>query len=99
MSFRPISDRIFCKQISEESKSQGGIILPSAQQSANLQFLCKFEVLDVGPGRSKPDGTIDPMHVKKGDILWGFKKYDVLVDGKTFSVIDESCIVGMENIS
>ena len=97
MSFRPISDRIFCRQIAEESKSRGGIIMPTTQQTSNLQFLCKFEVLEIGPGRKNADGQIEPMHVKKGDILWGFKKYDVLVDGQTFSVIDESCIVGMED--
>ena len=97
MQFKPFADRILCNILADNnSKTAGGIYLPPTQQANNMHYLNRFEVLDVGPGILNEDGTRKPMHVKPGDIIWGFKKYDVMVDATIYSVLDESCIVGVE---
>lgn len=64
---KPLGNRILVKR-SEATTSQGGILLPdAAQEKPKLG-----EVLAVGPGASKEDGSNIPMEVAIGDyVLFG----------------------------
>ncbi|QDU22770.1 co-chaperone GroES [Urbifossiella limnaea] len=63
MGLKPIGDRIIVRREAAEAKTSGGIILPDTAQNKPQ----KGEVVAVGPGRVKPDGTRAPMQLKAGD--------------------------------
>ena len=55
------------------------------------------EVVAVGPGAKNENGKITPMDVKKGDIVL-FGKWsgtEVKIDGKEYSIMKESDIMGI----
>ena len=63
MNFRPLYDRVVIRRQDEEEKTAGGIVLPSnAQEKPN-----QGEVLAVGDGAIKDDGSQRPLAVKVGD--------------------------------
>jgi chaperonin GroES len=63
MGLKPIGDRIIVRREAAEEKTSGGIILPDTAQNKPQ----KGEVIAVGPGRVKPDGTRAAMQLKAGD--------------------------------
>ncbi|HEX4612765.1 MAG TPA: co-chaperone GroES [Urbifossiella sp.] len=63
MGLKPIGDRIIVRREAAEEKTSGGIILPDTAQNKPQ----KGEVLAVGPGKLKPDGTRAVMQLKAGD--------------------------------
>ena len=63
MGLKPIGDRIIVRREAAEGKTSGGIILPDTAQNKPQ----KGEVLAVGPGKVKDDGTRAPMQLKAGD--------------------------------
>ncbi|HBF97067.1 MAG TPA: co-chaperone GroES, partial [Alphaproteobacteria bacterium] len=68
MAFRPLHDRVLVRQAEQEEKTSGGIIIPGTAQEKPQEG----EVVAVGPGARREDGSIAPMDVKKGDkVLYG----------------------------
>ena len=68
MKFRPLHDRVLVRRIESEEKTSGGIIIPDTAKEKPSEG----EILSVGPGARKEDGTIESLDVKKGDrILFG----------------------------
>ncbi len=63
MGLKPIGDRIIVRREAAEGKSAGGIILPDTAKNKPQ----RGEVLAVGPGRLKADGTRSAMQLKAGD--------------------------------
>ena len=63
MGLKPIGDRIIVRREAAEAKTSGGIILPDTAQNKPQ----KGEVIAVGPGKVKDDGTRAPMQLKAGD--------------------------------
>lgn len=59
----PLGDRVIVKPIEKEEVSKGGIILPDTAKEKPQEG----EVIAVGPGRLKDDGTRLAMDVKVGD--------------------------------
>ena len=94
MNLRPLSDRLIVKPASKEEVSALGIIIPD---SSNKERPEQGEVLAIGPGRIKDDGSIQPMNVKVGDKIV-FKSYspsEVKVDGATYLVLSESDVLAV----
>ena len=94
MNLRPLSDRLIVKPASKEEVSALGIIIPD---SSNKERPEQGEVLAIGPGRIKDDGSIQPMNVKVGDKIV-FKSYspsEVQVDGATYLVLSESDVLAV----
>ena len=80
MNIRPLQDRVVVRRKEEETKSAGGIVLPgSAAEKPS-----RGEVLAVGPGKKKEDGSLMPVDLKVGDkILFGqYSGSTVKVDGE-----------------
>lgn len=63
MGLKPIADRIIVRRESADEKTAGGIILPDTAKNKPQ----RGEIISVGPGKMKPDGTRSPMQLKAGD--------------------------------
>ena len=63
MKFRPLQDRVLIRQIEQEEKTPGGIIIPDTAKEKPMEG----EVVAAGPGARSEDGRIVPLDVKVGD--------------------------------
>ena len=93
MKFRPLHDRVLVESLESEEKTAGGIIIPDTAKEKPQEG----KVVAVGPGAKSEDGKITPMDVKVGDqILFGkWSGTEVKVDGKEYSIMKESDIMGV----
>ena len=93
MKFRPLHDRVLIKVLDSDEKTAGGIIIPDTAKEKPQEG----EVVAVGPGAKSDEGKISPMDVKIGDIVL-FGKWsgtEVKIDGKEYSIMKESDIMGV----
>ena len=93
MKFRPLHDRVLIKVLDSEEKTSGGIIIPDTAKEKPQEG----EVVAVGPGAMNEAGKIASMDVKIGDIVL-FGKWsgtEVKIDGKEYSIMKESDIMGI----
>ena len=65
MKLKPIGDRLIVRRFNPEEKTAGGIVLPDAAKNKPQ----RGEVLAVGPGKLRKDGTRREMQVKEGDTI------------------------------
>jgi len=93
MSFRPLHDRVLVRRVEQEEKSAGGIIIPDTAKEKPQQG----EVIAVGSGTRKDDGTVLALDVKVGDqILFGkWSGTEVKIDGEELLIMKESDIMGI----
>ena len=92
MKFRPLHDRVLIKVLDSEEKTSGGIIIPDSAKEKPQEG----EVA-AGPGAMNEAGKLAPMDVKVGDIVL-FGKWsgtEVKIDGKEYSIMKESDIMGI----
>ena len=90
---KPLGDRIFIKVSASEEKTAGGIIIPDTAQEKPQEG----KVVAIGGGARTEDGKIIPMDVKVGDkVLFGkWSGTEVKIDGKEYSIMKESDIMGI----
>ena len=68
MKIRPLHDRVVIRRVEDERKSPGGIVIPDTAAEKPMQG----EVLAVGNGKIRDDGSVRPLDVKVGDkVLFG----------------------------
>ena len=93
MKFRPLHDRVLIKVLNSDEKTKGGIIIPDTAKEKPQEG----EVVAVGPGGKTEDGKIIKMDVKVGDrVLFGkWSGTEVKIDGKEYSIMKESDIMGV----
>ena len=93
MKFRPLHDRVLIKVLDSEEKTKGGIIIPDTAKEKPQEG----EVVAVGNGTKTEDGKIVKMDVKAGDrVLFGkWSGTEVKIDGKEYSIMKESDIMGI----
>ena len=93
MKFRPLHDRVLIESLESEEKTAGGIIIPDTAKEKPQEG----KVIAVGPGAKLEDGKTIPMDVKVGDrVLFGkWSGTEVKVDGKEYSIMKESDIMGV----
>lgn len=70
INIKPIQDRILVKRQEAESITPGGLIIVDQAKELPLQG----KVLATGPGKLNPNGTLQTLSVKPGDIVM-FGKY------------------------
>jgi chaperonin GroES len=70
MAIQPLGDRVLVKRLEAEEKTKGGIVLPETAKEKPQ----KAEVIAVGKGKVLENGKVEPLEVKKGDIVL-FGKY------------------------
>ena len=93
MKFRPLHDRVLIKVLDSEEKTAGGIIIPDTAKEKPQEG----EVVAVGPGAKNNEGKISPLDVKIGDrVLFGkWSGTEVKIDGKEYSIMKETDIMGV----
>ncbi|TVR96817.1 MAG: co-chaperone GroES [Rhodospirillales bacterium] len=93
MKFRPLHDRVLVRRIEQEEKTSGGIIIPDTAKEKPQEG----EVIAVGPGGRKDDGTLIPVDVKAGDrVLFGkWSGSEVKIEGEELLIMKESDILGI----
>jgi chaperonin GroES len=93
MKIRPLYDRVIVKRTEQETKSAGGIVIPDSAKEKPTQG----EVISVGPGARKADGTLRPLDIKVGDkVLYGrYSGSEVKVGGEELLIVREEDIMGV----
>ena len=93
MSLRPLHDRVLVRRLESDEKTAGGIIIPDTAKEKPSEG----EIISVGSGARKDDGTVVALDVKAGDrILFGkWSGTEVKVDGEDLLIMKESDIMGI----
>jgi chaperonin GroES len=93
MKIRPLHDRVMVKRLAEEEKSKGGIIIPDSAKEKPAEG----EIIAIGNGKMKDDGTVTPLEVSPGDRVL-FSKYsgtEIKINGEEFLMMREEDILGI----
>jgi chaperonin GroES len=92
-NIQPLQDRVILKRIDEGEQVRGGIIIPDSAKEKPQEG----EVIAVGLGKYKEDGTRQALDVKAGDrVLFG--KYggaEIKVDDEELLIMREDEILGI----
>jgi chaperonin GroES len=92
-NIRPLHDRVIVKRIEEGEQASGGIIIPDTAKEKPQEG----EVIAVGEGKYRKDGTRQALDVKAGDrILFGkYSSSEVKIDGEELMIMREDEILGI----
>ncbi len=90
---RPLHDRVIVRRIEENETTSGGIIIPDSAKEKPQEG----EVIAVGEGKVKDDGTRQTLDVKEGDrVLFGkYSGSEITLDGEEFLMMREDEILGI----
>ena len=93
LNIKPLADRVLVEPLEAETKTASGIIIPDTAQEKPQEG----KVVAIGGGSKTEDGKIIPMDVKVGDkVLFGkWSGTEVKIDGKEYSIMKESDIMGI----
>ena len=93
MKIKPLHDRVVVRQIDEEARTPGGVIIPDTAKEKPMQG----QVVAVGPGARDESGKRIPPDVKEGDtILFGkWSGTEVKIDGEELLIMKEADIMGI----
>ncbi len=92
-NIRPLHDRVIVRRIEEGEQVRGGIIIPDTAKEKPQEG----EVIAVGEGKRKDDGTRQGLDVEKGDrVLFGkYSGSEIKLDGEEFLIMREDEILGV----
>ncbi len=90
---RPLHDRILIKRVEEQESVKGGIIIPDTAKEKPQEG----EVIAVGNGSKKKDGTVIPLDVKAGDrILFGkYSGTDITIEDVEYLILREEDVLAI----
>ena len=93
INIRPLQDRVIVKRIEEGEQVRGGIIIPDTAKEKPQEG----EVIAVGEGKYKEDGTRQTLDVQVGDrVLFGkYSGSEIKLDGEEFLIMREDEILGV----
>jgi chaperonin GroES len=95
-NIKPLHDRVIIRRI-EESANQtaGGLFIPDTAKEKPQEG----EVIAVGEGKYKEDGTRQTLDVKAGDrVLFGkYSGSEIKLDGEEYLIMREDEILGIIN--
>ncbi len=93
MKLRPLQDRVIVKRLKSEEKTAGGIIIPDSAKEKPQEG----RIVAVGKGKVTDDGKLQPLEVKKGDVVL-FSKYggtEINIDGEEHLILREEDILAV----
>jgi chaperonin GroES len=92
-NIQPLHDRVIVKRVDEGEQVQSGIIIPDTAKEKPQEG----EVMAVGLGKYKEDGSRQPLDVKPGDrVLFGkYSSSEIKVDGEELLIMREDEILGI----
>jgi chaperonin GroES len=91
---RPLHDRVIIRRIEDNvNQTAGGLFIPDSAKEKPQEG----EVIAVGEGKYKEDGTRQTLDVKAGDrILFGkYSGSEIKLDGEEFLIVREDEILGI----
>lgn len=90
---KPLHDRVIVRRIEDKETTAGGIIIPDSAKEKPQEG----EVIAVGEGKYKEDGTRQTLDVKNGDrVLFGkYSGSEITLDGEEFLMMREDEILGI----
>ena len=93
VNVRPLHDRILIKRVEDQESVKGGIIIPDTAKEKPQEG----EVIAVGNGSKKKDGTVIPLDVKAGDrILFGkYSGTDITIEGDEYLILREEDVLAI----
>ncbi len=92
-NIRPLHDRVIVRRIEEGEQVRGGIIIPDTAKEKPQEG----EVIAVGEGKRKDDGSRQTLDVQVGDrVLFGkYSGSEIKLDGEEFLIMREDEILGV----
>ena len=92
---KPLHDRVIVKRIEETENMRGGLYIPDSAKEKPQEG----EVIAVGEGKYKEDGTRQTPDVKEGDrVLFGkYSGSEIKLDNEEFLIMREDEILGIIN--
>jgi len=87
---RPLGNHIWVELIEKNDRTQGGLYIPDAAKEKTQTA----KVLAVGSGKMSTNGTIIPMQVQIGDVVF-FGKFSGIQAGDKFMVLKEEDVLGI----
>ena len=92
-NIRPLQDRVIVRRIEESEQMRGGIIIPDTAKEKPQEG----EVIAVGEGKYKNDGTRQAPDLKTGDrVLFGkYSGSEIRLDNEEFLIMREEEILGV----
>ena len=92
-NIKPLHDRVIVRRIEEGEQVRGGIIIPDTAKEKPQEG----EVVAVGDGKYKDDGTRQTLDVKKGDrVLFGkYSGSEIKIDNEELLIMREDEILGI----
>ncbi len=93
INIKPLHDRVILRRIEEGEQQRGGIIIPDTAKEKPQEG----EVVAVGEGKYKNDGTRQALDVKAGDrVLFGkYSGSEIKVDDEELLILREDEILGI----
>lgn len=90
---KPLHDRVIVKRIEETENMRGGLYIPDTAKEKPQEG----EVIAVGQGKVKEDGSRQTLDVKEGDrVLFGkYSGSEIKLDGEEFLIMREDEILGV----
>ncbi len=86
MNLKPLGDRVIVKPAEAEEQTKSGLFIPDTAKEKPQ----RGEVVAVGDGKLKDDGTRVPIDVNVGDTVI-YSKYggsEVKIDGVEYKILD-----------
>ena len=92
-NIKPLHDRVIVKRIDEGEQVRGGIIIPDSAKEKPQEG----EVIAVGAGKYKEDGSRQALDVQPGDrVLFGkYSSSEIKIDGEELLIMREDEILGI----
>ena len=92
-NIKPLHDRVIVRRIEEGEQMRGGIIIPDTAKEKPQEG----EIIAVGEGKYREDGTRQTLDVKAGDrVLFGkYSGSEIKLDGEEFLIMREDEILGI----
>ena len=93
VNIKPLHDRVIVRRIEEGEQVRGGIIIPDTAKEKPQEG----EVVAVGEGKYRDDGTRQTLDVKAGDrVLFGkYSGSEIKLDGEELLIMREDEILGI----
>src|SRR5688500_18104012 len=93
MALRPLQDYVLIRPIHPEEERIGGIVIPDTAKERPTAG----EVLAIGPGRIRADGTHKPPEVKIGDrVIFGrYVGTEITIDNEELLILREADLDGV----
>ena len=95
-NIKPLHDRVIIRRIEDNvNQTAGGLFIPDTAKEKPQEG----EVIAVGEGKYKKDGTRQTLDVKAGDrVLFGkYSGSEIKLDGDEFIIMREDEILGIIN--